>query len=227
VALSVGDTGGGIPQENLDRIFEPFFTTKEVGRGSGMGLSTVHGIVHEHGGHLLVDSVPDRGTSFRVLFPSLPREEAAMSGETDRTPASGRESRIDARVLVVDDEASVAEFIGELLQTRGLRVSVRTNPLEALETFMDDPDGIDLVLTDQTMPKLVGTELAHELLRIRPELPVILYTGHDQDLSEDRIKEMGIRGYLRKPVDLDTLFPLIRRLVGDEPDSDGCAGGLG
>ena len=220
VELSVRDTGSGIPPEVIDRMFEPFFSTKEVGKGSGMGLATVHGIVHEHGGHVLVDTAAGRGTEFRILLSPLAQDGAeavtgAQGQATQRQPAS----RLSGRVLVVDDEQMVCEFMGDLLAGWGLEVTVSSSALEARELFARDPGRFDLVLTDQTMPKLTGLELGRSMLALRPDVPILLYTGYGDDLSAEHIHQAGLRGMMRKPVDPATLFGVLRSHLPSRPDS--------
>jgi signal transduction histidine kinase len=210
VVLSVRDSGPGIAPGTLDRMFEPFFTTKGVGKGSGMGLSTVHGIVHEHGGHVLVESAPGEGASFRVLLPPLSATSAVAStasaptGRAPSTPMAGR-------VLVVEDEKMVGEFVSELLANRGLEVRLESDPLAAARWFAEDPARIDLVLTDQTMPRMTGLALAQQLTTERPELPVILYTGYGEDIDADQLGRCGVVALLRKPVEPASLLELIRK----------------
>ena len=207
VELVVEDTGHGIPPEIIDRVFEPFFTTKEVGKGSGMGLASVHGIVHELGGHIVVDSTPGRGTRFHVLFPAVAdaREDAAGCA----APACGPRAQLRGRVLVVDDEQAVGTFMGDLLECWGLEVTVSTSPAEALSLFAKDARRFDLVITDQVMPRKTGTELARELLAMRPDLPVILYTGYNEDARRG-IDEVPLRAVVSKPVDPHALFGLLQ-----------------
>lgn len=210
VELSVADSGSGIAPAVLERMFEPFFTTKEVSKGSGMGLATTHGIVHEHGGHILVETAVGAGARFRVLFP--PTLEAAAVPSPVPLETAAR-ARWQGRVLLVDDETAVAEFMHDLLQSRGLTVTVAAQGLAALELYRHHPDDFDLVITDQTMPKMTGIVLAKELKTLRPELPVILYTGHSEELTPARIEAAGVTGFLRKPVVIDDLFKLIDRLL--------------
>jgi PAS domain S-box-containing protein len=211
VELSIEDDGPGIAPGILDRIFEPFFTTKEAGKGSGMGLAMVHGIVHEHGGHVVVDTAPAEGARFRVLFEALP--QAAGTPETAAKGASGgaRSSRAPLRghVLVVDDETSVAGFMRDLLETWGLEVTVAHDGAQARELIGRAPAEYDLVVTDQLMPRVTGVQLARELLILNPRLPILLYTGFSDDLSEVEIKRAGIRALLKKPVDADALYRLL------------------
>jgi PAS domain S-box-containing protein len=211
VELSVRDTGPGIAPEVMDRMFEPFFSTKETGKGSGMGLSTVHGIVHEHGGHIVVDSQPGAGAQFRILFPALAGDQAGNRKRSRSASGSRRRApRLAGRVLVVDDEEMVGEFMGELLASWGLQVTVKNSPLDAQKVLAEDPARFDLVVTDQSMPKLTGLELARRLLELRPGLPVVLYTGYSDTLTPDELKRCGVRALVRKPVEPAALFSVLR-----------------
>ncbi len=210
VELAVQDSGPGIASEVLDRMFEPFFTTKEVGKGSGMGLSMVHGIIHQHGGHVLVDSTPGHGATFRVLFVPLADQPAAETVTATRGNKPARRTQLEGRVLVVDDETMVGEFMAELLSSWGLAVTVKASPVEAERWFADNPDRVDLVVTDQTMPRLTGLELACRLTTERPELPVILYTGYGEDITAEQMTCNGVVALVKKPVEPSRLLELLR-----------------
>jgi len=214
IELVVRDTGPGIAPEVVERMFEPFFSTKEVGKGSGMGLSTVHGIVHEHGGHIIVETRPGAGATFRVLFKPMSRTEG-RSGIEEAEPASATAEvrQLNGHVLVVDDEPAVGEFMGELLESWGLEVTVKPNGAEAEALFAENPQHFDLVVTDQTMPKMTGTELAQRLMARRPGLPVILYTGYTERLTEEQTSRSGIRALVTKPVDIAAFFGLVRDIL--------------
>jgi len=212
IELTVGDTGPGIAPEVLERMFEPFYSTKEVGKGSGMGLSVVHGIVHEYGGHVLVRTMPGRGALFQVLFPPLSRAEAADSTGTASGEPAGRRG-LQGRVLVVDDEPAVGEFMQDLLEEWGLVVTVFNDSLEGRDCFSRNPQAFDLAVLDQTMPHLTGLELARDLLQHRPDLPVILYTGHREALTESQAQAAGVRALVRKPVEVDKLHALLETLL--------------
>jgi nitrogen-specific signal transduction histidine kinase/CheY-like chemotaxis protein len=215
VELAVGDSGPGIAPAHLERIFEPFFTTKAVGKGSGMGLSTVHGIVHEHGAHLVVDTAPREGTVFRVLFPALDgpgaRSGGAAEAGTGSAPVPGG---LQGRVLVVDDDESVSELMQDLFESWGLEVVVARDGAAGLEAFSRDTRGFDLALLDQTMPRMTGLELAGHLLALRPRLPILMYTGYSEHISERRVKQAGVHALLRKPVDPALLYARVRDLLG-------------
>ncbi|MGE5240260.1 MAG: PAS domain S-box protein, partial [Bacteroidota bacterium] len=214
VELVVRDSGAGIAPEVVERMFEPFFTTKEVGKGSGMGLSTVHGIVHEHGGHVIVETAPGAGATFRVLLKPMSRAEGA-NGVEEAEPAGDTAElrRLNGRVLLVDDEPAVSEFMAELLESWGLDVVVKRNGVEAEALVADDPGRFDLVVTDQTMPKMTGLELARRLAQIRPELPVVLYTGYSERLTEELTRSAGIRALVTKPIDIAAFFTLVREIM--------------
>jgi PAS domain S-box-containing protein len=209
VELSVRDTGPGIPPTVMDRMFEPFFSTKDVGHGSGMGLSLAHGIVHEHGGHILVDSILTERTKFQVLLPASAADAAASpDGRAGAAPAPAR-PRLKGHVLVVDDEQAIREFMADLLGGWGLEVDVLADGAAARDAVAADPQRYDLVITDQTMPQLTGLKLARVLSRLRPGLPVILYTAYAEDLSPQELREAGVLQLVRKPVEPAQFFPLL------------------
>ena len=202
VELAVGDTGPGITPDVLKHIFEPFYSTKPVGKGSGMGLAVVHGIVHEHGGHIIVDTVVGRGTTFRILLPPIEVSAPMTAGADDSRPGSApATSRLRGRVLVVDDEPSVAEFMRELLASWGLEVSIAGEPQAALSILRAHSPHYDLVITDQIMPGMSGLQLAAEIGRMAVAPPVILYTGYAEAVDPAELSAARVRGLVRKPLD--------------------------
>jgi CheY-like chemotaxis protein len=207
VELSVHDTGCGITGEVIDRMFEPFFSTKEVGKGSGMGLSMAHGIVHEHGGHILVDTAPGLGARFRVALPAVRGASAAASPSAMPGKESGR---LAGSVLVVDDEDMVLELMGDLLSGWGLEVTLKSNAVDARYAFAAEPQRYDLVLTDHTMPRVTGLELARDIHRIRPGTPVILYTGYGDDIPRHELAAANVQTLARKPVEPAELFAMLK-----------------
>jgi len=211
--IAVSDDGSGIEPRTLERMFEPFFTTKEVGRGSGMGLSMVHGIVHEHGGHVLVDSRPGAGTTFRIVLPAC--DAQAADRDVTTTSAAGARDALTGRVLLVEDEPMVAEFMTERLTGWGLDVTACGNAAAALEALHSGGERYDLLITDQTMPRMTGLTLASRAREIAPRMPVILYSGYADGLTEDALAKAGVRKLLRKPVEtaelLDTLRVWLKR----------------
>jgi CheY-like chemotaxis protein len=206
VELEVRDSGPGIAPEVVDRMFEPFFSTKEVGKGSGMGLSMVHGIVHDHGGHVVVDTAPGRGAVFRVL---LPAASGVVASEKKRAGAKAK-PKLSGTVLLVDDEDMILEFMGDLLSGWGLEVTLKASAVAAKHAFAADPQRYDLVLTDHTMPRVTGLQLARQIRGIRPDTPVILYTGYGEDIAEAQLAAAGVRALARKPVEPTELFALLK-----------------
>jgi len=205
--LTVSDTGSGMDRATMERIFDPFFTTKAPGEGSGMGLAVVHGIVKSLNGAITVDSEPGKGTTFQVFFPTI-QSEAASEPEHFAPPPVGNE-----RVLFVDDEAALAAVGQEMLESLGYDVVARTSSIEALKTFQMQPDRFDLVITDMTMSNMTGADLAREIMRIRPDVPVILCTGFSEAISEEKAKAMGIRAFVMKPVVRREIAEVIRRVL--------------
>lgn len=195
VKLTVSDTGQGIHPEVKDRIFDPYFTTKEVGKGTGMGLSVVHGIVNNYGGTISVESEVGEGTTFYVYFP-VAEEEAMIETETIEKVAKGNE-----RILFVDDDNSLIYVCRYRLERLGYKVETKTNPVEALEFFRSNPDEFDLIITDMTMPQMTGDHLVKEILRIRPDTPIILCTGFSEKIDEEKAKRIGVSEYIEKPID--------------------------
>jgi PAS domain S-box-containing protein len=216
VELAVSDTGSGIEPSVLERMFEPFFSTKEVGRGSGMGLAMVHGIVHEYGGHIRVDTTPGRGTRVRIWLPAwFPPAGAGDACEDAAAVArAGERPRgLAGHVLLADDEEPVRDFMEDLLTSWGLDVTLVGNGVEACAGFAADPEAFDLVVLDQTMPRMTGLEAAEQLLKLRPGVPVVLYTGYSEHLTEARVTAAGIRALTRKPLDVPAFRAIVERLL--------------
>jgi PAS domain S-box-containing protein len=211
VVLRISDTGCGITAENLERIFDPFFTTKEIGEGTGLGLSTVHGIVTAMGGDISVTSEVGRGTTFEVWLPQAEGEVREVASE-QRDILSGSE-----RVLFIEDEAALSRMGRDALARLGYVVESHTDSTQAWERFAAYPRGYDLVITDQTMPGLTGTQLAEKMLALRPDLPIILCTGFSAAVSEELAAQMGIRAYLTKPVGMRDLALTIRKVLDVQP----------
>jgi PAS domain S-box-containing protein len=205
VELGVRDSGPGIRPEVVDRMFEPFYSTKDVGKGSGMGLSMVHGIVHEHGGHVLVETAPGRGAQFQVLFPVA----GGRVAPEERKSGTRKRPKLSGSVLVVDDEQMILEFMGDLLAGWGLEVTLKAGGIEAKHAFAAEPQRYDLVLTDNTMPRITGLELARQIRAIRPGTPVILYTGYGEDIAEAELAVAGVRALAKKPVEPAELLALL------------------
>ncbi len=207
IRLIIQDNGTGMSPDVLERMFDPFFTTKPIGEGSGMGLAVVHGIITNHGGALMIDSLGGRGTKVEVYLPIIPTPDWDGSGDQDVIPL-GKET-----ILFVDDEETIVRLGKELLSSLGYTVEVHTNSQEALHAFRHDPERFDLVITDQAMPGLTGEALSRELLRIRPELPIILCTGFSHIMTAEKAKALGIQAYLMKPLAIRDLAPIVRHVL--------------
>jgi PAS domain S-box-containing protein len=207
VNLAVSDTGHGISQEKIDRIFDPYFTTKEVGKGTGMGLAVVHGIVKGHNGLITVESELGKGTTFSIFFPVVERE-VVVEAETDEKLPTGSE-----RILFIDDEESLVKIGHQRLEWLGYKVEATISPIEALELFRSQPDQFDLVITDLTMPKMTGDKLVKEILNIRSDIPIILCTGFSEKIDEKKSKAIGASGYLEKPHNKRDLAKIVRKVL--------------
>jgi len=214
VELAVADTGTGIAADVLDRIFEPFVSTKDVGRGSGMGLAMVHGIVHDHGGHVLLETRPGAGSVFRVVLPPAGSSATAEPAPV-ATAASATGGSLRGRVLVVEDETMVGDFMTELLTGWGLEVVLRRDPLSALAWVEDGSNPVDLVITDQTMPQLTGIAFAQRASAAREGLPILLYSGNAEGFDAAELKRSGVDAVIRKPVDAAALRALVERCLGN------------
>ncbi len=208
VRLTVTDTGEGMTRDTIKRIFEPYFTTKDVGEGTGMGLSVVDGIVRNHGGTIDVWSEPGKGSRFSVYFPPTHSHEVLLEDEETEVQPQGH-----GRILWVEDEINLMRMTAETLQRRGFSVSGYSDPEKALETFKLAPEHFDLVITDLSMPKMSGYDLAREIKKIRPEFPVILCTGYGKLMSTSRVKESGITRVVSKPVSRRDLILAIRQTL--------------
>ncbi|MCK5340137.1 MAG: response regulator, partial [Desulfobulbaceae bacterium] len=209
--LDVGDTGEGMGKRVMDRIFEPYFTTKDIGKGTGMGLAIVHGIVMNHGGDIAVESEPGKGTVFHVYLPLCEKSSVKEVEERqgDALP-TGKES-----LLVVDDEEHLLEMEKQMLIGLGYKVTAMNDSEEALKRFIVTPDAFDLVITDMTMPHMNGVELVRKLFAVKPELPVILCTGYSELINEQKAKMLGIREYMMKPVVLEKMARVVRKALDE------------
>jgi PAS domain S-box-containing protein len=204
--LTVSDTGCGMDAKTRERIFDPYFTTKEVGKGSGLGLAVIDGIVKRHEGAITVQSQPEKGTTFTIYIPSLDvRPETTV--QVNDLPLRGSE-----RILLVDDEPTLMEMGTSLLERLGYKVTSQTDSVKALEIFRSSPDKFDLVITDYTMPKLTGLDFAREVLRVRPDMPIMLCTGFSEKITPDSVKELGL-GFLMKPYGMRQMSEAIRKIL--------------
>jgi PAS domain S-box-containing protein len=214
--LTVNDTGHGIEPDILPKIFDPYFTTKEKDKGTGLGLATVHGIIRSYGGVVTVYSEPGRGATFHVYFPVI--DDPAGSDPVPAGTGYGDDAAVrgNAAILFVDDEPAIANLGKQLLRHLGYRVTSLTDPVAALALFKDHPDRFDLVITDLTMPGMKGDRLAGELIKIRPDIRVILCSGFSVQLSEDEAEAAGIKAFVEKPFLKQDLAAVIQQVLGDK-----------
>ena len=216
VWIEVADDGRGMTQDVVDRMFEPFFTTKDVGRGTGMGLAMVHGIVHDHGGHIEVESIPGQGSSFRVLLPAAAQEP--VRADTAASPPSTVRPGppLQGRVLLVEDEPIVSGYMHDLMRSWGLDVVLEHDPRPASRRLASPSETFELLLTDQTMPGMTGLALARHARRHRPHLPVLLYTGNAADIDQQELAECGVTTLLRKPIEAGALRTVLGELLAKQ-----------
>jgi len=206
--LTVKDAGHGMEPEVLERIFEPYYTTKEQGKGTGLGLSVIHGIIKNHGGDISVTSKPGKGTEFTVYLPVIDD----VDEETEIVASAGA-TRGSERILLIDDEKQIIDMEQQILERLGYKVTAKTDSEEALEEFAALPDRFDLVITDMTMPKMTGDQLARKLMQIKPNIPVILCTGFNETIDEEKALAMGIDKFVMKPIVKDVLAGTIRSVL--------------
>lgn len=207
VRLIISDTGHGMDKLTMERIFEPFFTNKEVGSGSGLGLSVVHGIVTNNNGTIVVESEPDKGATFIIY---LPQHSAVYETQKDTTQ---RVKRGQGSILFVDDEKEITFMGKRMLESLGYSVDIKSDSLEALKEFRNDPEKYDLLVTDQAMPKMMGTELIGRMKEIRPELKSIIITGYQDSIPKEAMEQYGIADIISKPLILSEFSELIRNVL--------------
>lgn len=205
--LTVSDTGPGMTPEIVEMIFDPFYTTKDVDKGTGMGLSVVHGIIENHGGKIFVESEPGKGSTFHIYFPVTELKPKLRPEITGLLP-TGNE-----RILFVDDETMLAELGKEVLQGLGYDVTAESDSLQAFKHFKNNPERYDLVITDQTMPNMTGAEFAENILTIKPDLPIILCTGYSSKVDKVKAKQIGVKEFAAKPLKRKDIANLIRKVL--------------
>jgi two-component system cell cycle sensor histidine kinase/response regulator CckA len=205
--LTVADTGHGMTPEVMKRVFEPFFTTGAVGECTGMGLAVVHGIVKNHGGAVTVQSEPGKGSIFQVYLPKSGKKVKRGREVTGYRP--GRHERI----LFVDDEKLMVETVEKMLVRLGYRVTAKTSSVDALELFKREADRFDMVITDLIMPGMTGLEMAKEILKFKPGIPLMIFTGFSERIDEKEAKAIGIDAVLKKPLLMRELEQKIRNVL--------------
>lgn len=211
VELSVTDDGKGMTKEVAEKVFEPFFTTKSIGEGTGMGMSVLHGIVKSHKGHIILNSTSGSGTTFRLLFPP-----AAKTNITDKfSTTSIKDIQLkgnNRNILIVDDQEALAEFQNELLSSKGFKCTIAQNGDIAFNAFQSDPDRFDLIITDQTMPQMTGTELITKIRKIKSDIPILLATGYSETINPDKLKAENVL-LLHKPLTASMLLSNVAGLL--------------
>ena len=212
LALTVRDSGHGMEPQVMERIFEPYYTTKEQGKGAGLGLSVIHGIVKNYGGDITVSSRPGTGTTFNIILPIIDDIQEEIKADEPSITIKGKE-----RILLVDDEDQIINIEQQILERLGYQVTPKTDSQEALEEFASQPDRFDLVITDMTMPKMTGDQLAQRMMEIKPQIPVILCTGYNEAISEEKALAMGIDKFVMKPIVKDVLASTIRTVLDQRP----------
>jgi CheY-like chemotaxis protein len=215
IKLVVSDTGCGIPLEVQPRIFEPFFTTKEQGKGTGMGLSMVYGIVKNHGGSICVTSDADRGTRFEIFLPAVARPELVVEDNEESRAGTG-----GATILLVDDEELVRDVASTMLETLGYRVMTAHDGADAVELYRRQEHQIDLVILDMAMPRLGGRDCFRAMCEINPAVRAILSTGYTLDDTTQSILDEGMVGFAQKPYVMDELADTVSRAL-EGPSSRG------
>ncbi|MCP3874816.1 MAG: response regulator, partial [Desulfobacteraceae bacterium] len=211
ICLSIKDTGTGIDSKNLDKIFEPYYSTKKAGKGSGVGLSVVHGIVESHNGYIKVESDKEKGTRFDIYFPKCRRYTDIEIETADDMPIQkGTE-----RVLLVDDDKKVAVMETHMLEKLGYTVTCFTNSLKAIDSFENNPEIFDAVVTDLSMPDLSGIQLAGKIFDIKSDLPIILCTGLGDIIEKKNFESLSIKGFLKKPVAIKELSHTLRKVLDE------------
>ncbi len=208
--LTIADSGVGMDKKLTEKIFDPFFTTKEKGKGTGMGLSVVHGIVHGMRGAVQVYSEPGKGTEFHVYLPMVKKSSEEQVTYSKIEIQAGTE-----QILLVDDEEAILTMEKQMLEHLGYQVTSRTSSIEALEAFSASPDKFDMVITDMAMPNMPGDKFTVELIKIRPDIPVLLCTGFSETMSEEKAAAIGIKGLLFKPIVMKDFSHKIRALLDD------------
>lgn len=208
IELVVSDTGAGMRSSLVDHIFDPYFTTKKKGEGTGLGLSVVHGIVQNYGGHISVYSEYGKGSTFHIYLPAVTADAPGQNFTTDSVCPMGNE-----KVLVVDDEEILTEMMEQMLTSLGYGVTAITDSNQAFQTFKDNPSWFDVIITDMTMPNLDGSELIKKVKEIRKDIPILLCTGFSELIDGEKAEALGVQKFLMKPVVRMQLATAIRDVL--------------
>jgi len=208
VRLSISDNGIGMSQNTKQKAFEPYFTTKEQGKGTGLGLAVVYGIVKEHKGEIKVYSELGKGTTFNVFLPLMKKSSEIATVDNVARAATGTE-----RILLVDDEVPVAKLEGQMLSRLGYQVTVKTNSVDALNVFKSNPDSFDLVISDMTMPNMTRDQLVQKILSTKPNTPIIICTGFSERINKEQADIIGAKGFFMKPVGKYDMAQMVRNVL--------------
>jgi CheY-like chemotaxis protein len=213
VLLSLSDNGHGMDKESLEHIFEPFYTTKETGRGTGLGLSMVFGIVKSHGGYITCNSEPEKGSTFKIYFPTIDagRMEEDARGEEEGALAGGRET-----ILLVEDEGFLLDLGKNMLERFGYRVLTADRGESAVEIYREKKDGISLVILDLIMPGMGGKKCLEELLGINPRAKVVIASGYSVNGPTEKDLAARARGFISKPYELSKMLKVVRQVLDRE-----------
>lgn len=213
IKIKISDTGNGIPKDNIDKIFEPYFTTKQVGEGTGLGLSVVHGAIKRLKGDIWVNSVEGEGTTFTIFLPVVDEKEKVYEPEKGPLPMGDQQ-----RVLFVDDEPTIAKVGRRMLESLNYKVTPLTDSTLALELFRSKPTTFEAVVTDWTMPKMTGDKLAMAIKKINPKIPVILCTGIQEEFSPEELEKFGLNYFYKKPISKYELAHALKKAIDNAPD---------
>jgi CheY-like chemotaxis protein len=210
IQLSVSDNGEGMTQSIQNKIFDPYFTTKEKDKGTGLGLAVVYGIIKEHKGNINVYSEEGKGSTFNVYLPLMNINSTPVLDNQSLNLPTGTE-----RILLVDDDISVAKLEAQMLSRLGYQVVEQTISVDALNKFKKNPNFFDLVITDMTMPNMTGDKLAKEIFAIRSDLPVIICTGFSERINKEQAEVIGVSGFLMKPVVKSEMAQMVRKVLDE------------
>ena len=209
VKLEVRDTGHGMNKKALEKIFDPYFTTKDVNKGTGLGLAVVNGIIKKHNGFIKIHSKIGHGSAFQIFWPIIENQDAINFPQKKETNLP----RGTEQIMLVDDEINILATSQAILEKQGYKVTTFEDGVSALEAFIKDPNFFDLVITDMTMPRMTGDELASKLLTIQQEIPIILCTGFSETVSEEKAESIGVKGFLMKPIATNDLLVKIQEVL--------------
>jgi CheY-like chemotaxis protein len=211
VKISLTDTGVGMDEKTKERIFEPFFTTKEMGRGTGLGLATVYGIIKNHNGFINVYSEKGQGTTFNIYLPASPRKETKDRNEA--TDYNAEIAKGTETILIIDDESMILDVGKEMLKTLGYTIHTAQNGQTAIDFYKKAPESIDLVILDMVMPEMGGGEVFDELKIINPQVKVLLSSGYSRNGQASRIINRGCVGFIQKPFTIRDIAIQMRKIL--------------